>query len=197
MKLKRRRLVMKFKRKNKTLELNALPKLGLYSCLGLSLSLLSGCTNSKDDLDDYFNVERQKPAMAIAPIPEVKPYLRYIYPEHEKDPFDAAMLAPNTVREQIIDTGINIDTTRVPEFLEGFPLDSLKMVGTVEKDKMLWALIKIPDGAVQTVKSGDYLGQNFGKIVQINEVNMDMIETVSNGLGGYKERDISITLNQE
>ncbi|MEE9326464.1 MAG: pilus assembly protein PilP [Cocleimonas sp.] len=188
---------MRFKHKNKVLELNALSKLGLYGCVGVSLTLLSGCTNSKDDLDEYFQVERQKQPIEIAPIPEVKPYLRYAYPEHEKDPFDSAMLAPNTVREQIIDTGISIDTTRVPEFLEGFPLDSLKMVGTVEKDKTLWALIKIPDGAVQTVKSGNYLGQNFGKIVQINEVNMDMKETVSNGLGGYKERDISITLNQE
>jgi len=188
---------MKLKQKNKTLDLEGFVKLGLYSCFGVSLTMLSGCSNSVDDLDSYFAAERKKPPVAIAPIPEVKPYLRYAYPEHEKDPFDAAMLAPNTVREQVIDTGVSVDTTRVPEFLEGFPLDSLKMVGTVEKDKTLWALIKIPDGAVQTVKPGNYLGQNFGKIVNINEVNMDMIETVSNGLGGYKERDISITLNQE
>jgi len=162
-----------------------------------SFLMLSGCNGSKADLDEYFSVQRGKPAAPIVPIPEVKPYLRYIYPEHEKDPFDAAMLAPNTVREEIIDNGINIDTTRVPEFLEGFPLDSLRMVGTVKKDNTLWALVKIPEGAVQTVKSGNYLGQNYGKVVSISEVKMDMVETVSNGLGGYKERDISIALNQE
>ncbi|MEB8432462.1 pilus assembly protein PilP [Cocleimonas sp. KMM 6892] len=159
--------------------------------------MLTGCNVSKADLDTYFAEQRSKPAAPIVPIPEVKPYLRYIYPEHEKDPFDAAMLAPNTVREEIIDNGINIDTTRVPEFLEGFPLDSLRMVGTVKKDNTLWALVKIPEGAVQTVKAGNYLGQNYGKIMNISEVKMDMVETVSNGLGGYKERDISIALNQE
>lgn len=159
--------------------------------------VLSGCNGDIGDLDQYFSEQRGRPAAPIDPIPEVKPYLRYVYPEHEKDPFDADMLAPNTVREQIVDNGINIDTTRVPEFLEGFPLDSLRMVGTVEKDKTLWALVKIPEGAVQTVKSGNYLGQNYGKIINISDVKMEMMETVSNGLGGYEEREISITLNQE
>ena len=159
--------------------------------------VLSGCNGDTGDLEQYFSEQRGKPATPIDPIPEVKPYLRYVYPEHEKDPFDAAMLAPNTVREQIVDNGINIDTTRVPEFLEGFPLDSLRMVGTVEKDKTLWALVKIPEGAVQTVKPGNYLGQNYGKITSISDVKMEMLETVSNGLGGYEEREISISLNQE
>lgn len=162
-----------------------------------AISTLSGCNGGTQDLDEYFATQRAKPLTPIAPIPEIKPYLRYTYPEHEKDPFDVAMLAPSTIREEVIDNGISIDTTRVPEFLEGFPLDSLRMVGTVEKDDVLWALVKIPDGAVQTVKPGNYLGQNYGKIIEISEVKMDMLETVSNGLGGYKEREISIALNQE
>lgn len=159
--------------------------------------LLSGCNGDTSDLDDYFSEQRGRPAAPIDPIPEVKPYLRYAYPGHEKDPFDASTLAPSTVREQVVDNGIDIDTTRVPEFLEGFPLDSLRMVGTVKKDDTLWALVKIPEGAVQTVKPGNYLGQNYGKIVNITDIQMDMLETVSNGLGGYEEREISITLNQE
>jgi len=172
----------------------------LYTSLFMlsSLFLLSACnTTSIADLDLYFAEERAKPATPIPPIPEVKPYLRYVYPKHEKDPFDIAMLAPETDVKKIIDSGIEIDTTRVPEFLEGFPLDSLKMVGTVQKDKVLWALIKIPDGAVQSVKSGNYIGQNYGKIVSITDANMEMEETVSNGLGGYKKRDMNIGLSQE
>ena len=190
-------MIIKHKNNKNNLSFEKFTKAPLYACVFGSLIALSGCNSSIVDLDEYFVAERSKPAAPIDPIPEVKPYLRYVYPEHEKDPFDAAMLAPNTVREQVVSTGVSIDTTRVPEFLEGFPLDSLRMVGTVEKDDTLWALIRIPDGAVQTVKSGNYLGQNFGKIVNINDVKMDMIETVSNGLGGYKERDISIALNQE
>ncbi len=161
------------------------------------LFLLTGCNNSMDDLDDYFVTQREKPAAPISPIPEVKPYLRYVYPEHEKDPFDIAMLAPEAGPKRIIDNGIEIDTTRVPEFLEGFPLDSLRMVGTVKKDDTLWALIRIPDGAVQSVKSGNFLGQNYGKIVSISDAKLEMKETVSNGLGGYKERETFISLSQE
>ena len=41
------------------------------------------------------------------------------------------------------------------------------------------------------------MGQNYGKIVSISEANLEMKETVSNGLGGYKERDTSIVLTQE
>ena len=170
-----------------------------YSTMFLfgSLFVLTGCNSNIDDLDDYFVTERERGPAPISPIPEVKPYLRYVYPEHEKDPFDIAMLAPESGPKRIIDNGIEVDTTRVPEFLEGFPLDSLRMVGTVEKDDTLWALIRIPDGAVQSVKSGSYMGQNYGKIVSISEANMDMKETVSNGLGGYKERETSIALSQE
>lgn len=171
-------------------------KIPAYICLFGSVLILTGCNTSTADLDEYFISEREKPADPINPIPEVKPYLRYAYPAHEKDPFDLSMLAPNTGPKQIIDNGIGIDSSRVPEFLEGFPLDSLKMVGTVTKDKTLWALIRIPDGAVQTVKSGNYLGQNYGKIVSINDAKLEIQETVSNGLGGYKERETAIVLNQ-
>ena len=163
--------------------------------LGLSVSLLSGCNGSMSDLDSYVADQKAKPAAPIAPIPEVKPYLRYEYPGHEKDPFDVAMLAPNAI--PVVDNGIKVDTSRVPEFLEGFPLDSLKMVGTVHKDNTLWALVKIPDGAVQSIKKGNYLGQNYGKVVSINESEMTLKETVSNGLSGFEERETTVVLNQE
>ncbi len=176
---------------------NKLSSKGVYACLFGSLLMLTGCNTSISDLDEYFISQREKAPRPIKPIPEVKPYLRFDYPAHEKDPFDIAMLAPNSGPKQVIDNnGVVLDTTRVPEFLEGFPLDSLKMVGTVTKDKTLWALIKIPDGAVQSVKAGNYIGQNYGKIVTISDGNMEMKETVSNGFGGYKERETSILLDQ-
>lgn len=167
-----------------------------YACLFGSILMLTGCNTSTADLDEYFIVQREKASRPIKPIPEVKPYLRFDYPAHEKDPFDVAMLAPNTGPKEVIENGIVIDETRVPEFLEGFPLDSLKMVGTVNKDDVLWALIRIPDGAVQSVKSGNYIGQNYGEILSINDGMVEMKETVSNGFGGYKERQTSIVLDQ-
>lgn len=167
-------------------------RISLVSLVG-SIAL-TGCIQDTSDLDVYFEQHRAKQARAIKPIPEVKPYLRYVYPPNEKDPFDVSMLAPSDV--PVVDSGIKVDTTRVKEFLEGFPLDSLKMVGTVQKDNNLWALIKIPDGGVQSVKQGNYLGQNYGKIISVSEAELALSETVSNGLGGYKERDNKVLLDQ-
>ncbi len=176
---------------------NIFSHLSVFILVGSSI-LLTGCTDDNiADLDQYFAEHRSKTPTPIKPIPEVKPYLRYVYPTHEKDPFNKDMLAPNTGPREIVNNGIEIDSTRVPEFLEGFPLDSLKMVGTVTKDKTLWALIKIPDGAVQSVRAGNYIGQNYGQIMSISDAKMSMRETVSNGLGGYKERESLIVLNQE
>ena len=184
--------------KNKSLGfVKTFKKAPLAISLCSSLLLLSGCNDSISDLDQFFAEERAKPAAPIAPIPEVKPYLRFAYPEHDKDPFNAAMMAPEPGQREVSDNGIRIDTTRVPEFLEGYPLDSLRMVGTVNKDNTLWALIKIPDGAVQSVKAGNYLGQNYGKIVSISDVKLELKETVSNGLGGFEKKETSIALNQD
>ena len=167
--------------------------LKIATCVSLLIGL-SGCVHDTSDLDEYFDEHRSKQARAIDPIPEVKPYLRYVYPGNEKDPFDVSMLAPSDV--PAVDSGVKVDTTRVKEFLEGFPLDSLQMVGTVSKDNNLWALIRIPDGGVQSVKAGNYIGQNYGKIVTISEAELGLMETVSNGLGGYKEESNRLLLDQ-
>jgi len=159
--------------------------------LGVSLT---GCIQDTSDLDVYFEKHRAKQAKAIDPIPEVKPYLRYVYPVNEKDPFDVSMLAPSEV--PVVESGVQVDTTRVKEFLEGFPLDGLEMVGTVNKDEQLWALIKIPDGGVQSVKAGNYLGQNYGKILSVSDAEIALSETVSNGLGGYKKQENRLLLTQ-
>lgn len=171
--------------------LGKLLQIVIYASLSAGLS---GCIKDTSDLEVYFDEHRSKQAKAIDPIPEIKPYLRYVYPGNEKDPFDVSMLAPSEV--PIVDNGIKVDTTRVKEFLEGFPLDSLQMVGTVSKDSNLWALIKIPDGGVQSVKAGNYVGQNYGKIVSVSEAELGLIETVSNGLGGYKEQENRLLLDQ-
>ena len=166
-----------------------------FRTLGLLLltATLTACNEGVADLDDYFSEQRAKTAKPIAPMPEIKPYLRYVYPKHEKDPFDIAMLIPDTT-PQVIDNGIKLDSARVKEFLESFPLDGLSMVGTVNKESTLWALIKTPDGGVQSIKKDNYLGQNYGQVLSISETEIAIKEVVPNGSGGYKERETLIVL---
>jgi type IV pilus assembly protein PilP len=157
--------------------------------------VVSSCNEGMNDLNDYFATQRANTAKPIKPIPELKPYLRYVYPKHEKDPFDIAMLIPDAA-PTVIANGIKLDTNRVREFLEGFPLDGLNMVGTVSKENTLWALIKTPDGGVQSIKQDNYLGQNYGRVLSISETEIAIKEVVSNGSGGYKERDTQLTLKE-
>ena len=147
-----------------------------------------------NDLEQYVSKVKARPAGEVEPIPELRPYRGFTYPNHTKDPFDGSIFKPKNT--PVFEQGVVIDKTRVPEFLESFPLDSFAMVGTVNKSGILWGLIKIPDGTIHRVKVGDYMGQNYGKITSIKEDKITLKEIVSNGLGGYKEHDNSIGLSE-
>lgn len=167
---------------------------GIKLSAGLSLLVsLAACSKDMSDLNQYIQTVKAKPAAVIEPIPEIKPYVRFIYPGHELDPFDSKILAPDTKPEA--GSAIAPDKDRIPEFLESFPLDSLRMVGTINQSGALWALIRIPDGAVHRVKAGNYLGKNYGKVTKVEETRVSVQEVIENGFGGYKERDNSIALS--
>ena len=172
-----------------------------YAGIVFTMLLLTACNGNREgELDNYIADVHNRSAKPIKPIPAIKPYLRYVYPEHDKDPFDVSILAPVvSAAEEVrhIENGLQIDTTRVPEFLEGFTLDSLHMVGTVRRQGELWALVKIPTGGIQRLKPGNYIGKNFGKVEEVTTGKIKIKEIVPNGFGGYKPRENAISLASE
>jgi type IV pilus assembly protein PilP len=86
------------------------------------------------------------------------------------------------------------DPNRRKEPLEDFPLDSLKMVGTITRAKQAFAIIQAPDGSVQRVKAGDHMGQNSGLVTKVTEEKIDLIELVQGPLGDWVEREASLSL---
>lgn len=156
------------------------------------IGILSGCERDMNDLQEYVTETKARTPPAIEPIPAIKPYVRFVYPGHELDPFDASSVRSAQVEQP--EDSVVLDENRVPEYLEGFPLDSLRMVGTVFKDGQLWALVKVPKGAVHRVKPGNYIGKNHGKITDVNESGMELLEIVENGFGGYKESQNALAL---
>ena len=161
---------------------------------GLSLlGFLGGCGQEMTDLQSYVSSIKERNPAAIEPIPAIKPYVRFVYPGHELDPFDASSVRSAKVEQP--ENSVVLDENRVPEYLEGFPLDSLKMVGTVCKDGQLWALVRVPEGAVHRVKPGNYIGKNHGKVTEVEETSMGLLEIVENGFGGYKESPNNMTLS--
>lgn len=85
---------------------------------------------------------------------------------------------------------------RRKEPLEDFPLDALKMVGTLSKGKLSWGIIQTADGAVYRVQKGNYLGQNFGRITRVADERIDLIELVQGAMGDWLEREASIAIQE-
>jgi type IV pilus assembly protein PilP len=89
-----------------------------------------------------------------------------------------------------------LDPARRKGPLEAFPLENLKMVGTLQQKKDIFALIKTPDNNLYRVKSGDFIGQNFGRIVDINESALKLKELIQDSGNEWKEEERTLLLQE-
>jgi type IV pilus assembly protein PilP len=171
------------------------PRTLLLLCLmGL---VLAGCSGGDfSDLDDYMAEKRSRPGGIIAPIPTFKAYEAFAYSATSlRSPFDRPIEVREIAQLQAI-AAIKPDDNRAKEFLEQFTFDSLRMVGTLERDSTNWTLIKDPDGGVHRVKLGNYLGRAHGKIVDMTDTYISVVEIVSDGTSdGWVERPRTIKLS--
>jgi type IV pilus assembly protein PilP len=161
--------------------------------------LISGCGRDMHDLQAYVAEVKLRKAPGIESLPEIKPYEKFEYQAEDlRNPFDASVIAHHTPTGQgrLEHGAISPDPNRSPEFLESFPLDTLRMVGTLEQNGQLWALVKTPDATVQRVAQGDYMGQNNGKITLISDAGIQLMEIIPDGFGGWHERESQVALSQ-
>lgn len=157
-------------------------------------SMAAGCGGGGDELDAYINEIKSRPGGTIEPLPEIIPYEGFSYEagaEGVRSPFrpdapQALSGGPGSVTP---------DDERVPEYLEKFPLDSLRMVGTLDIDDTVYGLVQDSDALIHRVIPGNYLGQNDGRITEITESQITLVEIISDGIGGYIERDAAISLS--
>jgi len=160
---------------------------------------LTGCSNSNtEDLRSYVEEVKSRQHARIAPLPEFAPYETHLYEaQGERDPFTPPVSsAPRSQMAQASANGTSPDFNRSRETLEAEPLDSLRMVGTLERKGNSWALVRMSDSTIHRVKPGNYLGQNHGKIVQITESEVQLTEIVPDGLGGWMERQAALALSE-
>jgi type IV pilus assembly protein PilP len=167
----------------------------------LSLLALSACSsnNGFSDLDRFMAAARAKPRGHVDPLPTFKAYKAFTYSaSNRRSPFSPPATVEQLTKKKEVAASSNVkpDFDRPKELLESFSISSLKMVGTLKKDGSgtLWALIEDNQGGIHRVKVGQHMGKNFGKIVAINNSQIDLIEIVPNGHGGWLERPRSLTL---
>jgi len=168
------------------------------SILCFTLLLLGGCSQGTADLEAWVADVKSRPQKGVEPLPEVIPYKTFSYNKlNKRDPFDSSIFRPKVGQSKPKHfSSITPDSTRVPEYLESFPLDTLRMVGTMQQEKQTWALIKTPDNTIQRVQSGNYLGQNNGKIISVSDDQVELAEIVRDDFGGWRESSTSIALSE-
>ncbi len=160
-------------------------------CMTVLLGFVAaGCSGGQSDLQKWIAETKKKPGGRIQALPEVKPYETFVYgasvlrspfqPQGPSGAAGSANLRPSTRRNR--------------EFLEGFSLDTLRMVGTFKVGPSFYGLVQSKDGLVHKVQPGNYLGQNDGKVTDITASKISLVEIIPDGLGGYIERPASLAL---
>ncbi len=164
---------------------------------------MTGCgMKGISDLEQYSQEVLARPGGRIEPLPEIKPYEAYAYKsaaEEKRSPFQLFYEKVQQEIEEDKDAGLtkemeNEIKNRNREELEGFELDSLRMVGTLEDQEENWGIVKDPDGTVHRVRVGNYMGRNIGKILNIFEDRIELREIVKNSQGRWEERQAAIAL---
>jgi type IV pilus assembly protein PilP len=157
----------------------------------LASFVLAGCSGGQSDLQKWIEATKKKPGGRIQALPEVKPYETFVYSAGTmRSPFQPQ--GPSAIGGG--SASLRPSTRRNREFLEGFSLDTLKMVGTFKVGSSFYGLVQSKDGLVHKVQPGNYLGQNDGKVTDISGSKISLVEIIPDGLGGYIERPASLAL---
>lgn len=161
-----------------------------YSTALMLVTLLAGCSSEMDELQQQIATIRNSPGERIKPLREIKPYEAFVYSaESMRSPF-----VPSAPARADISTSLRPDVKRSREFLEQFPLDTLRMVGTLDLQGRKYGLVQGRDGLVHRVLPGNYIGQNDGRITAITASRISLIQIVPDSLGGYIERPAALAL---
>ncbi|MGD2166713.1 MAG: pilus assembly protein PilP [Gammaproteobacteria bacterium] len=172
------------------------PRKQIRRCAALLVSaiVLSACGGGNSDLQQYIDEVKSRPGRRIEPLPPIRPAPSFVYdagsrrsPFVPDTPQNVAAANPNAVDGP--------DPDRPREFLEQFPLDALRMVGSLEINQLKAGLVQASDGLVHRVIVGNHLGQNYGRVTSISDSEIELIEIIPDGLGGYIQRPASIGLS--
>ncbi|MGH1539180.1 MAG: pilus assembly protein PilP [Arenicella sp.] len=165
--------------------------------LSLMVFLTACQDRSMSDLKKFVETAYQGQKVPIEPLPEIKPYEGFVYSSEDLvDPFDQENIAPK-VDDDASEDAPNDD--RRKELLETFPLDGLKLVGTMEREGTPWIIVKAPDGTAHRVTLGNYMGQNYGEIIDISleEQKIELNEVVRAPTGKWINQSVYLTVDDE
>jgi len=171
---------------------------------GALILSVAACTGNTDDLRAWVDRIKAQPPGRIAPMPEVKEYKPHDYASaHLKSPFSEMEPELETQLQALhdgCDDSVKPDPSRRKEDLERYSIDSMEMVGILERPGKLWGLIRLTagpaKGSVVNVSEGNYVGINHGSIVKIDEQQIEISTLIPDSKGCWEKRTIYMALAQ-
>ena len=163
--------------------------------------ILGGCSGSgEDELQQWMTDQRNQTKPQIAPIPAPKKFQPQVYvQEVGADPFSVGRLVQALRQESGSATSnaalVAPELSRRKEPLESMPLDSMKMVGSLNKGGHWVAIVRV-DNLLYQVKPGHYLGPNYGRITKVSETEIVLREIVQDAAGEWIERSATLQLQE-
>lgn len=160
--------------------------------------LLAACSrpSAMDDLQQFIIEVSLRPGGPIEPMPAFQPYEVFTYSAASmRSPFDVPIMA-GTGEAQAPVNLVQPDFDRTPEALESFALTDLSMVGMITRDRSYIALIRDSNSTLHRVGVGNYLGRNHGRIARVTPSEVELVEIVPAGDGGWVERPRTLALQR-
>ena len=169
-------------------------KVGLLAvALLASLQALASGALLKD-LEAFTDSVRARPKPEIEPLPTIKPAESFEYTASETiKPFSELNVIPK-IKASLEIAPVLPDQGRLREPLEYFPLDSLRMVGTLEQNSQMYAVVFAPDETVHQLTKGNYAGTQLGEVIEISAGEVILEETVQRKNGQWEKRKVSLAL---
>jgi type IV pilus assembly protein PilP len=168
--------------------------------LGLSglLSVLGACSGEQEELTQWMEQQRREVKPNVAPLSPPKKFNPQAYlAAGGVEPFSTQKLSVALKQEaRQPNSLLAAEINRRKEPLEAYPLDSMSMVGSVIRSGRPYALLRV-DNLLYQVKSGDYVGQNYGKITRITETDVAIREIVQDAAGEWIERNSALQLQEK
>jgi type IV pilus assembly protein PilP len=158
---------------------------------------LTACGGQHDELQAWMDQQRQEVKPNVQPLTEPRKFHPQAYAGMEsEEPFSQNKLTGALKNEATQpNSAVSAELNRRKEPLEAFPLDAMSMVGSVNRKGAPYALLKV-DELLYQVKVGDYLGQNYGKILAITETDITLREIVQDAAGEWIERPTTLQLQE-
>jgi type IV pilus assembly protein PilP len=166
--------------------------------LVLSTLLLYGCADREEqEAKQWMDEVRRSIPIKVQTVSEPKMFVPFVYAaKSEMDPYNPIKLTAALAKAEIrTNNGISPDLNRRKEALESFPLDSIKMVGTIDRAGTTYALLQA-DKSLFQARAGNYAGQNFGLITRITEAEVQIKEVVRDAAGDWTERPAKLELQE-